>query len=395
MSSPRPFLLMLGVAQVFVWAGFYYLFPALMLFWESDLGWSRAELALVFSLAVGASALASPIAGWVIDSGGGRWLLCASAAAGGLLLCLLPFVATRELFLVLWLLVGIAMAGCLYEPCFAIIVRSMGEGAQRGITIVTLIAGFASTLAFPAATAIATLAGWRWAVGAAGLAILAVAVPLFWMGAGWMDRPAAAPSVRPPPAAAPMRSIIVRPALWLLAAAFSCFALVHAAVLNHLLPILAEHGISAEAAVLAASMLGPMQVAGRLAMMAVEPHVSAIRLTGWIFVGLGTASLLLLASAQVQVLLVAFVVLQGASVGLSSILKPIVTARLFGRESFGAVTGLMAMPFLAAFAFAPLFGALVWSAAGYDALLWVAFALSGLGYVCFWLAAMQGRSRSR
>jgi hypothetical protein len=72
---------------------------------------------------------------------------------------------------------------------------------------------------------------------------------------------------------------------------------------------------------------------------------------------------------DVPFLIVVFVVLQGVSVGLSSILKPVVTATLLGTGNFGAVTGAMAVPYLAAFAAAPFFASLIWGWVGYDFLL--------------------------
>jgi hypothetical protein len=43
----------------------------------------------------------------------------------------------------------VAQAGSLYETCFAFLTRRLGEGARGAITRVTLVAGFAGTLAFP------------------------------------------------------------------------------------------------------------------------------------------------------------------------------------------------------------------------------------------------------
>src|SRR3546814_11013522 len=69
-------------------------------------------------------------------------------------------------------------------------------------------------------------------------------------------------------------SFLRRPAFWLLAIAFALLGLNHSAILNHFLPMLDERGVPQGMAVFAAAMIGPMQVAGRLAMMAVERHIS-------------------------------------------------------------------------------------------------------------------------
>ena len=46
------------------------------------------------------------------------------------------------------------MAGSLYELCFAILTLHMGKRASLAIALVMLLAGFAGTIAFPAAHAL-------------------------------------------------------------------------------------------------------------------------------------------------------------------------------------------------------------------------------------------------
>ncbi len=39
----------LAIAEIIMWAAMYYLFPALLLEWERDLGWSKTELSGAFT----------------------------------------------------------------------------------------------------------------------------------------------------------------------------------------------------------------------------------------------------------------------------------------------------------------------------------------------------------
>lgn len=288
------------------------------------------------------------------------------------MLLALSLTSHWPVFIVTWVLIGVTMAGALYEACFAIIVRYAGKEAPPAIATVTLIAGFASTLCFPIATWIASSSGWRWAASVAGLAILGIAVPFFWLGVKCLQERHETKLVLPSCTiddGVQMQTGLRRPSLWLLASAFSLFALVHAGVLNHLLPILADQKTDAGLAILAASLLGPMQVVGRLGMVFVQRRLPPLLITSWVFAGLAIASLALMFARDVPFLIVVFVVLQGVSVGLSSILKPVVTATLLGTGNFGAVTGAMAVPYLAAFAAAPFFASLIWGWVGYDFLL--------------------------
>ena len=59
MRKDRAIVLM-AIGQIITWAGLYYVFPALLLRWEQDLGWSKAELTAAITLAVFVSALTAP-----------------------------------------------------------------------------------------------------------------------------------------------------------------------------------------------------------------------------------------------------------------------------------------------------------------------------------------------
>ena len=48
----------LAIAETIVWAAMYYGFPALLPAWERDLGWSKTELSLAFTLSLVVSAVA-------------------------------------------------------------------------------------------------------------------------------------------------------------------------------------------------------------------------------------------------------------------------------------------------------------------------------------------------
>jgi len=139
----------LGIAETLVWVGMYYLFPALLVHWESDLGWSKTELTLAATCALLVSAVVAPKIGGLIDQDAGRWILTGCAALGGVLLLLLTQVESYPVFFAIWIGIGIAMGGCLYEPCFAFLTHRRGAEARSAITMITLMAGFAGTVSFP------------------------------------------------------------------------------------------------------------------------------------------------------------------------------------------------------------------------------------------------------
>ena len=383
---------LLALGQTLAWAAAYYLFPALLLRWEQELGWSKADLTAAITFAVLVSALASPVAGRIIDRGKGAALLGLSALLGGAGLCLLSLVSQLWQFYAVWVLLGLAMAGCLYEPCFAIVTRARGADAKKAIVLITLIAGFASTISFPAAHTLAESYGWRITVQVAAAVMIVAVAPVLWLGARGLNADVQA-AAAPAPQSAPARPFLKTQAFWFLALGFTCLAITHGAALHHLLPLLNERGLSPEMAVLAASFIGPMQVAGRLAMIASERYLSTHGVALAAFACMALAMVLLGGSAASPAFLSGFVILFGAAYGTVSILRPVLAREILGDDSFGAKSGALALPYLAGAATAPYLGSLIWNVGGYGLMLNVLMASAVLGAVLYERAYRIARRR--
>lgn len=374
-----------AIAEIVVWASFYYSFPALLPEWERSMGWSKTELAGALTASLILSALCAPIAGRLIDKGLARLVFTGSALLGAILLFVLSFVSELWQFYVVWLGMGLAMSGALYEACFAIVTHSVGARNKQAITLITLVAGLAGTVSFPTAHALVLVIGWQGAVQVFGCAVLFIAVPFIWIGCGHANAYAQTQAPVKQIETASARHVTGSLIFWLLAIAFAAIAIEHGMVLTHLLFILDDRGISPETAVFAASMIGPMQVAGRLAMMAAERHVSmfGIAIACYLTIGLAAASLLGAASfsgaASATGLVITFVVLHGAGYGVTSIMRPVLTAQFLGKQNFGTISGMLAVPFMLGFAIAPILAALIWKSGGYDLVLQTTILIAGFG----------------
>jgi len=383
----RPILL-LAIAQTLIWACIYYSFPALLLHWEQSFGWSRADLTAAITLAVFISAFSSPLGGRLIDAGKGPQMMTAAAVLGGVCLMLLSLVEQLWQFYLVWGVIGLCMAGGLYEPCFALITRARGVEAKRSIIFVTLVAGFAGTISFPVAHSLVAAFDWRSAVLVFGLVAILIVAPLMWLGANVVEQAGRGRSLPEQGASLTYRSFLKSPAFWCLASGFALAALLHGITLHHLLPILDERDIHPEVAVVVISFIGPMQVAGRLAMMAAERHVSNHGIAISCFVLMGMSILLLIGAGTTPVLLIAFVILFGGSYGIVSIVRPVIARDLLGEHQYGAKAGTLAMVYLTGSASAPFLGSLLWSWGGYDLVLpgLVLLAIAGL---CLYLLAQK------
>ena len=349
-----------------MWAAMYYAFPALLPEWERDLGWSKTELSVAFTLSLLVSAALVPVAGRLIDRGLARAIFTGSAVLGAVLLALLSAVTEPWQFYCIWIGLGVAMSSTLYEACFAVLVRSTGDRARRAITIVSIVAGFAGTVAFPGAHLLAEEFGWRGTVRIFAAVVCIVAVPLIWGACRRAETQATMHAPDPSASAAQALAVTRLPAFWLLATAIFLAALDHGMLISHVLPILGDRGIDAGLAVTAAAFIGPMQVAGRLVLMAADRLATTLAASTACFTMMAIAGVCLLNAGAVPALVIGFVVLQGAGIGIASVMRPMVTAELLGRRNFGVVSGLIGLMHMGGYAIAPSVSALVWASAGYD-----------------------------
>lgn len=393
----RRAIIFLAVGQTIFWAGLYYIFAALLIRWEAAEAWSKTSLTLAFTGAIIMAALFAPVAGRLVDKGNGPSVLAGSALVGAGMVSLLPLAPNAWVFGLIWIGIGTCLGACLYETCFAFVTRTQGDNARRSITLITLFAGFAGTISFPVCHAITEAFGWHYAVWTLAGLVAFVGVPLVWTAAkfleasyGVAEAAAKAAGEEDTTPANPV-PLLRRPVFWLIAIGFALLGANHGIVLNHLLPILHDRGLSSDAAVLAASMIGPMQVAGRLAMMASEKNVSSHGIATACFVAVGVATACLLFADAVPLLIVGFVILQGSGHGVSSIMRPVIVREVLGARRFGVKSASVAVPYLMMWALSPFIGALIWEAGGYDLVLMTVGVFAVTGLISYRMAARISR----
>jgi len=371
-------ILQLAFGETLVWAGLLYVFPATLLRWEADLGWAKSDLTLAITIAVLASAFAAPVAGRIIDKGLGPSQIGASTAIGGIALVLLSTVTELWQFYTLWLIIGFCLAGCLYEPCFAMVTRARGASAKQAITWITLVAGFAGTVSFPVVHFLSEAFGWRTALVIIGGFVTFIVAPILWSGAKNLGELGVKPK-----AESSQKHYLKSRVFWMLGLGFALIGLAHGATLHHLLPILSERGFALETAVLAAACIGPMQVVGRLAMVAVQSRVSSHVIALAAFASIAGSIIMLNFAGANVVMIGLFVLLFGSAYGTISILRPVIARDVLGEEAFGSKSGTLALMYLTASASSAYLGALIWGLGGYDAMLWTLIACVILGALTY------------
>lgn len=372
---------LLALGQTLIYAGCYYSFPALLPDLVAATGWTKAELALGPTLAFLIMAGLTPFTGRLVDRGlGGElliWLpgLCALGVAG------LGLAGSLTAWLALWVLIGIAQAGSLYETCFAFLTRRLGDGARAAITRVTLVAGFAGTLAFPLGHWLGGVLGGQGALIAfAGLILLVM--PLNALAVRQLRRRERAGGLSLPPSPpGVLQAALRKPAFWIIAIGFLAVYLNHGILITYALILFADRGAAPALAALAAACIGPAQVAGRLALLAAGARVSTAQATMASLGGTVVAGVLLWLAGAAPWLIFAFALAQGAGIGLTSILRPVLIAEILGRQGFGAISGAAAVAPILASAAAPSVGAALLGLGGPGLVYAVCLGLAVTGFL--------------
>jgi MFS family permease len=350
-----------GTTQTLAWASSYYLPAILAEPIAAGLGISKALFFGFFSASLLLQAALGPIIGRAIDHHGGRGVLVLSnlVLAGGL--GWLALTQGPAGLAGAWILLGIGMALGLYDSAFATLTALYGLEARAPITGITLIAGFASTLGWPVSALLNAHFGWRGACLGWAAVNLLICLPmnrlLIPRPAGPVRSTAAAAGEAP----APSNGMAV------LAFVFGAVGFVTGAMAAHLPRLLELAGASAGAAIAAASLMGPAQVAARLFEFGVLKRLHPLVSTrlALLMHPLAAACLGALGGPAASV----FALLHGAGNGLLTISRGTLPLALFGPAGYGLRTGIIAAPARVTTAAAPLLFGLLLDAMGTGALV--------------------------
>ena len=379
----------LGIAQIISWGTLFYAIAVLGEAMRGELGISATWLFGAFTVGLLISGIVSPAVGRLVDAQGGRFVLSWGSVLGAVALALIASARGVPMLFLGWTFAGVAMAACLYDPAFATLHQLTGASYRRAVTALTLFGGFASTVFWPASQWLLDSVGWRETLWIYAALHLAVCLPLHLASVPARALGAAADAGATVGAdgfvglAAPRRIANRASYVWL-AAAFSVAAFLSATLSAHLIALLKAGGFTARDAVLVSSLIGPMQVLGRIAEFTFARRVSPLSVGALAF-GLMTAGLACLALIDgLSAMAFAFAVLYGWSNGVMTIVRGTVPALLFGRRNYGTLLGRLALPAFFAKAIAPVAFTLVLAASlPRDAALWslvLAAVLAQVGY---------------
>lgn len=385
MSSPDrmpwAFVSALSLNTLISYGTIFYAFALFVDPMGRELGWGKSEMMAAYSLALGTSAFCAVPVGRLIDLGYGRAVMTGGSLLAGALLMLWSWVGSYAAFVLIWIGMGVTMSAVFYEPGFAVLTRRLGFMARRGITFMTLVGGFASTVFIPLTHILIEYLGWRSALlvlAGCNVFICAVLHALVIPSAP-PKKPLHSGAAHAPKAPDNARRVLRQASFWCFVASSVLQGVIAAGLPIHLIPLLVERGFSLEMAVIAFSIIGPAQVVGRLA-MALGERAFGLKGLGIIVLALGLLAFVALPVTPSGSWLVAgFAVLFGASNGMMTIVRALLPTELFGREGYGTVQGMIAMPVRLTTAAAPfIFGALWAWWGGYMAVIVLCLGMSAL-----------------
>jgi MFS family permease len=248
------------VTEITSWGTLYYSLPVAAASISATTGWSRGFVVGSFSGGLLLSAAAGITIGRLLDRIGPRLLMTGGSLLGVLGLVLVGIAPTRPAFLSAWLAIGVAQSAVLYQPAFITISHWYGDARTRPLTILTLVAGLASTVFAPITASLIQHVGWRTSYLVLAGISATVTIPLHAL---LLTPPWRAPPTRT--ALAVVRRSVTRSHQFLtLQAAMTLTALGMYAVTINLIPLLTSRGVTPATAATAFGLIGAGQILGRL-----------------------------------------------------------------------------------------------------------------------------------
>ncbi|MDQ0767914.1 MFS family permease [Pseudarthrobacter defluvii] len=353
-GAPRGGLAALCITQTTGWGVLYYGLIAAVQPISADTGWDPALVTGSFSAGLLVSAVAGIFVGRILDRTGPRTLMTSGSLAGVLALAAVALAPNPPLFFAAWLLAGTAQAAVLYQPAFTVISRWYGPARMRPLTILTLAAGFASTIFAPVTATLTAAFGWRAAFILLAGIMGVVTVPLHarCLNRSWTVTAPGSPAVN---RRGTVRAVRRSPEFLGLQALMVLLCLGLYTVTLNIIPLLMEKGFDYTTAALALGLVGAGQVGGRLLFGAIPPGARLVAIAATAAV----AVLFLAALPGPVPVLVAAAMLAGAVRGCQTLLQATIVADRWGTQSLGTLQGIFAAPLTAVTAIAPAAGPLI------------------------------------
>jgi MFS family permease len=340
----------LAITETISWGVVYYAYSVIITTLEGEFGWSRAQVTGAFSLALLISGgMAVPVGFW-LDRHGARGLMTVGSVAATLLMVALAQVQTLTQLYLVWIALGITMATILYEPAFVVVAKWFERRRRTALLVITLAAGFASTIFLPLTAQLVATYGWRQAMLWLALLLGVTTIPLHAlvlrrspaaMGQTVDGLPTAAAETKPTTPVVPLTvgQVLRQPAFWWLVLALSLGTMSAIGIRVHIIPLLEDRGFNPIYAAWIGGLIGAMQVFGRVLYGPTGGRISSSGMVAFIYLAQAVALLILLLMPTTTGVW-SFVILFGAVYGAMTLARPAILADRFGSRYYGRISSI-------------------------------------------------------
>jgi len=341
-------------------------FSALLKPIASELGLSRSATSVAASIARLCRGIESPLAGWLADKFGPRFLITIGIFIAGLGLVLMNYINSLWSFYIVWgIILGTGINIGLEIPLDKAITSWFVRKRGKALSVRWFFTGLAGLVLFFVAWLISTQ-GWRMTCVIGGLGMWFVGLPLAWL----LVKPRRPEYYGLLPDGATIeigenddvsrmidrgvnyaaevheveftfRQAVRTPAYWMLVIAESVRTIGFSAILTHGVPFLTDMGIDS---VKAAGLVGtiilattPSRLLGGFLVDRVQTkHLRFIMAGAFLLQAVGITVFLL---NQTIAMIYVFLILFWIGVGIALPFAAAIRARYFGRKAFGSIAG--------------------------------------------------------
>lgn len=338
-SSSKTYIVITAFLSLFALVGIaYYGLPFFYDFMTREYGWSRAVVTsgnAVGKLLVGP--LFGFVAGWMIDRYGPRRLMISGSLMMGVSLVGLSFSSSLPMFYLFWIFnaLGYVFGGPL--PCQVLVSRWFDRNRGKAMGIAYLGIGTGGALVPLVAAGLEKEFGWHLALGALGIIIVLIALPMAWFIKE--PRVKSESKGRSEPMV-PIRNILRNPFFYLLAiGSMSCMGAV-GGISQHLKYYLNDLHFTQSEAAHVMSLILFISLGGRVLMgwLADIIHRKYVMILIYVMVAL-SIPLLIIPDFPGRIYL--FSVLFGIGLGGNYMIIPLMAADLFGVRALGRTMGII------------------------------------------------------
>ncbi|MBN1380453.1 MAG: MFS transporter [Deltaproteobacteria bacterium] len=357
----------------------------------TELGFNRTLTSVAASIGRLEGGFEGPLAGWITDKFGPKWIVFIGAAVIGVSLVLMSVIQSLWHFYIVWgLLLGTGVNIALAIPLDTAISNWFVKKRGTALSIKWLFSGLSGVLVMPLIAWLITTIGWRKACLTGGIVMLIVGLPLVLLcfrsrrpeyygmlpdggTAEGEDLDEEAMIKRGIEYAAEtseieftIRQAIVTLPFWLLIAVHAVHGLVAPAINIHCIPFLTDRGIDQTVAAGMMAVMIAASIPGRLFGGYIADRLSTKRLPwsmafAYFCQSIGIHVFLMFNSV---ISIYAWFILYGIGMGMALPINTAIRARFFGRKALGTVIGTSMMLITPVGVVAPIYAGWMYDTTG-------------------------------